>query len=244
MVNHELEEGKVVLCTVENISKATVFVKIHEIGIPEEKQKQGSIVMSEIASGRIRNIRDYVIPKKKIVCKVLKISGDRIELSLRRVSQDEQKAVMEEHRQEKSHKAILKAVLGEKSKEIIKEIQKENSVHQFLQDAKQNAKKLEKLVGKKEAEKILEILNSQKQTTHSIKKIIKLKSFAPNGLEEIKDIFSEIKNAEIKYISAGNYSIKTDDKEKKLADRKLKDILDKIEKQAKKQEIEFSIKEK
>ena len=75
------EEGDVVFCTVDRIVGTNVFVKISE----KDKEVEGCIVMSEIAPGRIRNIRDYVVPKKKIVCKVLRISGDRIDLSLRRV---------------------------------------------------------------------------------------------------------------------------------------------------------------
>ena len=76
----ELEEGDVVLCTVERIVGTIVFVRIKGDG-------EGSITMSEIAPGRIRNLRDYVVPKKKIVCKVLRISPNRnTDLSLRRVT--------------------------------------------------------------------------------------------------------------------------------------------------------------
>ena len=81
----ELEQGDVVLCTVEKINGTIVFVNIDDLN------KQGSIILSEIAPGRIRNLRDYVVPKKKIVCKVLRETdrGD-LHLSLRRVTQKEQ----------------------------------------------------------------------------------------------------------------------------------------------------------
>ena len=81
-----LEVGDIVLCTVDRIVGTVVFVKIKGYG-------EGSIIMSEIAPGRIRNLRQYVVPKKQIVCKVLRISGDRIDLSLRRVTQKEKKEV-------------------------------------------------------------------------------------------------------------------------------------------------------
>ena len=92
----DFEEGDSVLCTVERIAGTTVFVKIENNG-------EGSIILSEIAPGRIRNIRDYVVPKKQIVCKVLRISGDRIDLSFRRVTQKEQKEIKEKTKQEKSY---------------------------------------------------------------------------------------------------------------------------------------------
>ena len=66
----ELEIGDLVLCTVERIERTIIFVKI-AFG---NKEVDGSIVISEIAPGRIRNIRQYVVPKKKIVCKILRIS--------------------------------------------------------------------------------------------------------------------------------------------------------------------------
>ena len=93
----ELEVGDIVLCTVDKIVGTTVFVKIEGDG-------EGSIVVSEIAPGRIRNLRDYVVPKKKIVCKVLRISEKNVELSLRRVSLKEKKERMEQLKQEKSNK--------------------------------------------------------------------------------------------------------------------------------------------
>ena len=89
----QLEIGDIVMCTVEKIVGTIVFVKIDGDG-------QGSITLSEIAPGRIRNLRDYVVPKKRIICKVLRISGDRIDLSLRRVTQKEQKEVKEKYKQD------------------------------------------------------------------------------------------------------------------------------------------------
>ena len=71
MTRQELEEGQIVLCTVEKILGTTVFVKIEGNG-------EGTITTSEISPGRIRNLRDYVVPGKKIVCKILSIKEDRI----------------------------------------------------------------------------------------------------------------------------------------------------------------------
>ena len=94
-----LEVGDIVMCTVERIVGTTVFVKIDGDG-------EGSIILSEIAPGRIRNLRDYVVPKKVIICKVLRVSADRIELSLRRVTPKEQKEVKEGYKLEKSYKNL------------------------------------------------------------------------------------------------------------------------------------------
>ena len=101
----EIEQGDIILCTVDRILGTNVFVKI------DGTNKEGTITLSEIAPGRIRNLRDYVVPKKKIACKVLKILGEQIILSLRRVSQKEEKQVKEKYALENSYKNILKLTL-------------------------------------------------------------------------------------------------------------------------------------
>lgn len=76
------EEGELVLCTVTSVQYNSVFCKLDEYG------KTGMIHISEVSPGRIRNIRDYVVEGKKIVCAVLRINEEKghIDLSLRRVS--------------------------------------------------------------------------------------------------------------------------------------------------------------
>jgi len=230
----DFEEGDSVLCTVERIAGTTVFVGIEGNG-------EGSIILSEIAPGRIRNIRAYVVPKKKIVCKILRISGNRIELSLRRVTQKERKEVLDEYKQEKSYVSMLRSILGEKSKEIIKKISEKERMYDFFQEAKTNSKELEKIVGKKDSEKILRILESQKPKMVSVKKEILLKSTKITGLEDIKNVFEDLKEVEIKYLSGGVYSLQSSSEDPKKTDQHLKEILKNIEKKSKKSDIEFSI---
>jgi len=232
-----LEVGDIVLCTVDRIVGTIVFVKIKGDG-------EGSIIMSEIAPGRIRNLRDYVVPKKKIVCKVLRISGDRIDLSLRRVTQKEKKEIIEQDKQEKSYASVLKSILKEKSEEIIKEITKEENLFSFLEEAKANPQKLEKIVGKENVKKILDILKTQKRKIKKIKKEINLTTTKPEGITLIKKILGMFKGIKVKYISAGKYSLETESEDVKSADTELKDTINDVEKDAKKLGMEFSIKEK
>lgn len=228
-----LEIGDIVLCTVDRIIGTTVFVKI------DREKREGSIILSEVAPGRIRNLRKHVVPKKKIVCKVLRISKDRIDLSLRRVTQKEKKEIIEQDKQEKSYKSILKSVLKEKSNDIIKKIQEESKLYDFFEEEKENPKELKKLTGKEASNKILEIIKTQKTKKAILKKEINLRTTNPKGLELIKKLFQKIKNAKITYVSAGKYLIKVESDDVKKADNLLKNILKEIEKKAKEQEIEF-----
>lgn len=233
-----LEEGDLVLCIVDRIVGTVVFVKI----FLDSKEVEGNIVLSEIAPGRIRNLRDYVVPKKKIVCKVLRIKSGNIDLSLRRVSQKERKEVLEKDQQEKSYVSILKGILKENAEEAIGKISKEDNLVSFLEDSKTNPQKLEKVIGKEDAKKIIEILNTQKKKKTIIKKEIHLTTIKPNGISLIKKILEIFKGVNVKYISAGRYSIETESNDAKTADKKIRDLIDIAEKEAKRSGVEFAVK--
>ena len=229
----ELEEGTNVLCTVDKIIGTTVFVKIENNG-------EGTIITSEIAPGRIRNLRDYVVPKKKIVCKVLRVSGDRVDLSLRRVTPKERKEVLEEYSEEKSYENIIKKFLEGKAEEVLEKIKKKGRVYDFIEDAKQDSKEFEALAGKELAKKILDIVKTEKKKSVIVKKEICLKTTNPEGLSQIKKLFEEIHDAEINYICAGKYSLKIESSDAKKADTRLREIISEIEKKTKKHDFEFS----
>jgi translation initiation factor 2 alpha subunit (eIF-2alpha) len=233
-----LEEGDMVLCTVDRIAGTVVFVKI------EGEEKEGSIILSEIAPGRIRNLREYVIPKKKIVCKVLKTAGGSTSLSLRRVTQKERKEVMDAYNQERSYVSILKSVIKEKSNEIIEKITKEGKLFDFFEETRKDSKKLEELIGKENTKKILDILLEQKKKKIIVKKTIYLKTQEPNGVYLIKNILESPKEIKVKYLSAGKYSINLETEDGKKGEQKIKMFLEEIEKKARESGVQFELKDK
>ncbi|MBI2043029.1 hypothetical protein HYT25_01435 [Candidatus Pacearchaeota archaeon] len=235
-----LETGDNVLCTVERIEGTVVFVKVLANG----KEIDGSIVTSEIAPGRIRNLRDYVVPKKKIVCKILRISEKgNVELSLRRVSAKERKGVMDIYNQERAYLSILKKVLGEKTNGIVEKILAEGTISDFVSEVRENPKKLENLIGK-DSKKIMDMLNFQKEKKVVLKKEILLKSELPNGIQIIKKVLENVNGSEIRYLAAGKYSIKTESNDVKKASVVLRNVLEEIEKKARENRMDFSIREK
>jgi translation initiation factor 2 alpha subunit (eIF-2alpha) len=234
----EYEEGDLVPGIVEKIRGTTIFVKLPQ-------GKQGTLVFSEVSPGRIRNIRDYVFPGKQIVCKILNLSKDHISLSIRRVSKKEEQEIKKQIKLEKSFKAILRTVLEkDKATEMINKIQEETRVYDFLQESRENPKKLETIISKEKAEKILGIINSQKKKNSVVKKEFFLISIHSNGLTEIKEILGNLKDCEIRYLSAGKYLLKTEDKDLKNADRKAEEILENIKKKAKEKDLDYDFKEK
>jgi len=239
----EPEVGDIVLCTVDRIAGTTVFVNIE--GSPE----QGYISLSEIAPGRIRNIRDYVVPGKRIVCKILKITNQGIYLSLRRVKLKEKNEFNEELRKEKSSKALIKTIVGENAENVINSIKQDHeSLVDLLEDSKEDPKLLEKYTSKEEAAKIIKILLEKKQKDTIITRTIKLSSKADNGILLIKEILTaaakECADCKTSYLAAGKYLLKAKTQNPKKTDQELDKVMENLEKLSKEKDCEFKELEK
>src|SRR3989344_1441790 len=164
----ELVEGNVVLCTVKKIEKTNVFVDIEGDG-------EGSIVLSEVAAGRIRNLREYVTPNKRIVCKILHIEKGHIQLSLRRVTAKERDEVLEGYKKEKRIISMLKAVV-KNHEGIIKKIKEEYDLDEFFEKARESLDTLKKFFSEEEVVKIAGMLKEKIQKDKLVKKIFKIAS--------------------------------------------------------------------
>ena len=239
MTKNQLEEGQIVLVTVDKIIGTSVFVKIEGYNL------EGTISFPEIAPGRIRNIRDYAFPGKKIVCKVLQIHSNAIELSLRRVKVNERNDFNDRYRKERNYLALLRTILGADAEKKIAEIkEKENSFYDLIESSKGDSKLLEKYVLKEQSDRILKSLSDKKQKETVVSKKFELSSKAPNGIIKIKEILSSsIKgciNCEVSYLAAWKYLVKIKASDAKQADQKLRAILENIESQAKKQNCVFN----
>jgi translation initiation factor 2 alpha subunit (eIF-2alpha) len=239
MTTHDLEESQLVLCTVEKIIGTTVFVKIDSYNL------EGTITTSEIAPGRIRNLRDYVVPNKKIVCKVLSIRENSIHLSLRRVKPNERKELLDKIEKENSYKAIIRTVIGkEKAEDLIKNITEEETISEFFEKLKQGSKDMGKYLNKEESEKILKILESKKEKPKEIRQIFKLSSKSSAGINLIKTIIQDScskTNCSVTYLAAGKFSLSIRGEDFKEINNESQKVLNSIESKAKKDHCDFSI---
>ncbi len=222
------EEEELVLCTVNQISKTSAFVTI------DDYNKTGILITAEVAPGRIRNIRDYISPNKKIVCKVLRVDKEKnhIDLSLRRVSLKERKDVMERYKKDKDAISILRRVIDESQIDsVISKIKEEfGSLSDFISLARENNQLFKKIGLEKESEKLMELI---KERIKSKKVIIKenLKLFAKEGqsLTLIKKALAIKKpGVKIVYISSPNYLLTVECKEYKEARNLLKESIEEI----------------
>jgi len=234
----QLHEGDLVLGTVTGIEGTSVFIKIDE-------EKSGTITFSEVAPGRIRNIRDYVMPNKKIVCKVLRVSSNNIDLSLRRVTSKERGEVLEQFKQEQTAKSVLNSLLKEDAKNIEEKILTDfKTLSEFFTKAREEESIISKYIPKEFIEQIKKVCQKRKKEVE-VKKIVKLKSLQPDGIKKIRTLFDNVNPIiEITYLAAGTFQIKVKEEDYKKANTIMNEFLQQIEAKAKKNFEEFSIEEK
>jgi len=232
-----MKEGELLLCKVESVTNTITFVKL-------PNGQQGTLISSEIAPGRIKLMRQYVIPNKQIVCKILKIEGDHVHLSLRRVTSKEKKEVMQSFKQSQAINVAFKQILSEKEAEVKEKILKDfNDLTEFIDESKNDESLISKYIPK-EKQDAIKAISRKKKRKQELKQNIKIKCLEDDGAKRIKKIFNiDDKNLSITYISAGNFKLKLTVEDFKQGKKQLHEITEKLEKRAKQNNCEFYVTE-
>jgi translation initiation factor 2 subunit 1 len=224
------DEDDILLCTVKNVQYHSVFVSLDHYG-----GKQGLIHISEISPGRIRNIRDFVVEGKKILCKVLKVDPAKghIDLSLRRVNESQKRLINDKIKQEQRAENIID-VFAEQQKInkdeayalIAKPILEEYIfLHEAFNDVVENDLDLEKYNYKKEFIAPLIKLIKEKITPPEYEHggILTIKIYSEDGIDCVKEALQRAaqvdKKITLKYSGGGTYSIKAVSRDSKEAEQ-------------------------
>ncbi len=233
------EEGEVVLVTVRSIFKQGAFVSLDEYG-----DKKGLLHLSEISLKWVRNIHDYVKEGQKSVLQVLKVNPERghIDLSLRRVKEQQRKEKLKEVKQTQRANKFLEQ-LAKELKEPEKKV-KDSISEKLLEKYESVYKALETIAGD---EKILDSLAIEKSWKPTFLNLVKrnikapfveivgyveLKSYEPTGVSLVKEALKKIETyksegeIEVTYVSAPMYRIKVKATDYKNAERILKNATD------------------
>lgn len=248
------EINELVLCVVKKIYGNTTFVNIPEY------DKEGVLTISEIAPGRIRNLRDHVIENKEIVCKVLRVDEkqNRIDVSLRRVSITAMKSKLEQIKKEEYADRIYEDVakefkiskdeLFEKTYEPI--FEEYETVFEALYDIMINNEKVEIFTNLTNEEKklLIKTINDRiKPEEVEIKKKMKLRSLDENGVilvkEAIKEALKPINYDKISiiYLAAGEFGVTIKHEDLKSADKIFSNFKTNIENETKKNNLILEI---
>ncbi len=228
-----LKEEDVVFCTVKKIDGTTVFLEIEDCSL------QGTMMLSEVAAGRIRNLRQYVSPNRKVVCKVLKVNSDHVELSLRRVTAKERTEMLDRHKKERALRSMLE-VVKENADSVIARIKESYNISEFFEELRESPKILEEFIGQANAEKVFKIVSEKSGSMKTVAGKFVLKSFSENGVEDIKEILN-LENCDVKYLGSSKFSISVSGKDFKEANQTLEDLMKEIEDRAKKKKAVFEV---
>ena len=231
------EENELVLCTVTSVQYNSVFCNLDHYG------KGGMIHISEVAPGRIRNIRDYVVESKKVVCKVLRINEERghIDLSLRRVNDNQRRQFNMLIKQEQKAEKIIENLATELKQDpkkvydaIAKAVmQSYEYLHMAFQEHVDGEAKLDDLEIPKEYLKPLidRVVDKIKPKSVTIGGTLTLKTYAPKGIDIVKQALENAEkiakdNITIRYLGSGNYKVEVTAEEYQEAETILKQALD------------------
>ncbi len=234
MSSIDIKEGEIFLCTVTRIDSAAIFVNIEELNI------EGTITFSEIAAGRIRNIREFVSVGKKIVCKVLRKKEDHIELSLRRVTAGERDAILDKYKKERILSSMLKSIIGEKTPEIISKIKSELDISEVHDKLRETPEIIKKFISQTQFEQLKKQLSDKKEKEKEVSRKITIKSNSESGIKDIRAVLTT-NDADISYLGSSQFLIRVKAKEYKTANSQLEKILTAIKDKAKAHKLQFEI---
>jgi len=240
------EIGEIVIATITKISDHGAYVTLDEYN-----KIQGFLHVSEIAPGWVRKVHRYVKEGEKKVLLVKKVRTERkeIDLSLKQISKEQRKKKLLDVKRFEKEQGILKNI-QEKSELTTKQI--EELEDQFLSkydsvyDAMLNIaiKGTEEINDLKLQKKVLttikDICSKMKLPSVELRGILEISNNQSNGVELIQKTLSDAENAkdvkiEITYLGAPKYRLRLVSQDFKTAEKSLKPILEKIEKNVKKQ---------
>lgn len=217
------EEGEFVVATVKSIHHYGAFLTLDEY-----PGKEGFMHISEVAPTFVRNIRDYLKEGQKIVAKVIRVdpSKGHIDLSLKRVKQQERKAKLQEFKRAQKAENLLKMAaekLGKDFETAWREVwvpleEEYGEVYAAFEDAAQNGIEVLKDLIPDEWLPVLEeiIRNYVEIPTVTIDAEFEITVPIPNGIEIIKEALirardraNEEQGIEVKfsYLGAPRYRI-------------------------------------
>ncbi|HLD79915.1 MAG TPA: S1 RNA-binding domain-containing protein [Candidatus Nanoarchaeia archaeon] len=234
------EEEEIVFCKVTKIFPNSVFVELLEYG------EQGLVHISEIAPGRIRNLRDYVSEGRQIVCKVLRIDRQKghIDLSLRRVNSHQRAAKLEEIKQEAKAETLVQQLAKRLQippegfyQKITEHVFKEYSyLYLYFKDVASGSADLEKqgLENRIATELTSAIMDKFKPPKVVLKGEMTLHTYVSEGIEKIKSTLLSIEKISstirISYLGGGRFQLIIEDVDYKPAEQSLKKVQDLLDK--------------
>ncbi|MDH5443452.1 MAG: translation initiation factor IF-2 subunit alpha [Hadesarchaea archaeon] len=211
-----------VMCTVTKIFNQGAFMRLDEYG-----GEEGMVHISEVASGWIKNIRDYVREGQKAVCKVLAVDPKRkhIDLSIRRVKDSERRWKVQQLKREQRAEKLLELAAGKLGKsldEAYEEVgftleDKFGDLYSALESAAKDKSALIDVVKDQRWVEVLSDIAASKvePPSYNVVGYLDLSCPSPNGVEVIKSALIDARdstkrngtNVEFYYVGSPRYRV-------------------------------------
>jgi len=230
------EEGELVIGTITTVQGFGAFVSLDEY-----PNKEGFIHISEIATGWVKRIRNFVREKQKVVCKVVHVDQAKkhIDLSLKKVNDHQRREKIQDWKNAQKSSKLFEMVasgLGKTVDQCYKEfgdalLKKYGTMYAAFEEAAYDPNTLKNDGFSGDWLKKFEEIAKTSITVPfvEIKGMLILTTFLPDGITHIKEALLDAGKSEfddvtidIKYIGAPRYMIKVKAPDYKVAESQMK----------------------
>lgn len=237
------EEGELVVGTIIKVQGFGAFVSLDEY-----PNKEGFIHISEIATGWVKRIRNFVRERQKVVCKVVHVDTVKkhIDLSLKKVNDHQRREKIQDWKNAQKATKLFDMVaqgLNKSIEQCYKEfgeslIKKYGTMYAAFEECAYDTNTLKNDGFSGDWLKKFEEVSKGNITVPfvEIKGILQLTSYLPDGIIHIKEALSLAEksefddvNIDIKYISAPRYLIKVKAPDYKIAESQMKKAVERVE---------------
>ncbi len=230
------EEGELVIGTITTVQGFGAFVSLDEY-----PNKEGFIHISEIATGWVKRIRNFVRERQKVVCKVVHVDPAKkhIDLSLKKVNDHQRREKIQEWKNAQKATKLFEMVaqgLGKTIEQCYKEfgdnlVKKYGTLYAAFEECAYDPSTLKNDGFSGDWLKKFEEIAKGSITVPfvEIKGMLLLTSYLPDGVTHIKEALALAGKSEfddvtidIKYIGAPRYMIKVKAPDYKIAESQMK----------------------
>lgn len=232
------ETGDLVIATIADVMDYGAYANL------DEYSRRGFLHISEISSARIRNVRDFVREKQKMVLKVLRVDVEKghIDLSLRRVTKRERIEKIKSWKKDRKGEVLLRAVAEKVGLPIEEVYQKAGAIvaekyglyegfEKVIKDGPEALTKLE--IPEDIANAFAQVAEERIRIKMvKVRGVLEIRCMKPNGLKCVQEAFIDAKKAqkakdakiEFYVIAAPRYSVEVSADNWKRAE----ELLDKV----------------
>ncbi|HLC69208.1 MAG TPA: S1 RNA-binding domain-containing protein [Candidatus Bilamarchaeaceae archaeon] len=243
------EEDELVLIQIKKILPYGAFCIL-----PEYNNAEAFLHISEVAPRWIKNIHEFISEGQRHVAKVYRIDKEKnqIDLSLKRVSEEEKKNKLLVSKQEKRAEKLLELALAQskgkvKPEDVRKKLEEHfGTVYDAFQQSSENDKILDEVtLPAAIKERIVEVAQKNiKRPMVGVSRILSITCYQPDGIEIIKKLLStEDKKLKIRYLGAPRYQLLLTAKSYKEGERQLSHVVEDIKSLSEKHKCDTKVEE-